>query len=275
MGKMWYITSVADNTSYWEHIMAKRTDDRMEQEVLGAYRAGLGAPTIRNELGVGLSTVYHILRRHGVAARKGTVRPRKFSAATETEIAKRYEDGESLSALAEELGCSSFLVRNIADRSGVAVRRRGGTPKRWGEDKVETIIERYENGASQQAIAAEFNTSQVTVSRILRTAGVYTGRRRKERHGNWKGIQVRLDPDDPYAVMRTQSGYVLEHRFVMAKHLGRPLTKHETVHHINGNKRDNRRENLQLRQGRHGRGEVLVCGDCGSHNVAYATLTED
>ena len=81
----------------------------------------------------------------------------------------------------------------------------------------------------------------------------------RENHPSWKGGKhikdgyiFLLDKDHPN---RNCMGYVAEHVLVMSKHLGRALIKGENVHHKNGQKDDNRIDNLELWSHSHSSGQ--------------------
>jgi hypothetical protein len=69
-------------------------------------------------------------------------------------------------------------------------------------------------------------------------------------HGYWC---INIPPSERHLTNGERK--VAEHRYVMAKHLGRALFPDEVVHHVNGDRTDNRLENLELWSTAHPKGQ--------------------
>lgn len=107
-------------------------------------------------------------------------------------------------------------------------------------------------------IRAKKNPEQLenTLKKMSRNNAKNMLGKKMEKSPSWKGgrITSKRDgyilvyaPNHPFAKSGgggNKGRYILEHRLVMEKILGRYLTPDEDVNHINGNKSDNRPENL-------------------------------
>jgi DNA-binding CsgD family transcriptional regulator len=198
-------------------------------------------------------------------------------------MVRLYGEGKSLREVAEHVGATYKTVSSHLRKQGVEIDpcRR---VSRYPLELEHEVVRLYQDRIGSTEIAKRLGlSSQTVVYSILKKHGV-------QAHGTTgtdRSVGTTYIDSDGYVVekvdkswlfygtMPGQGGngtWIRQHRKVMAEHLGRPLLRRETVHHIDGDRTNNTLENLQLRQSAHGPGVRLCCSDCGSTNVTAAPL---
>jgi len=119
------------------------------------------------------------------------------------------------------------------------------------------LVKYKEEKLSIPEIAKECEVTFMTIARWLDRFGIRKMKsfgisRRGQKAGYWKGGRYKDNTSGYVWVFNlehsscTKKGYVLEHRLVMEKFIGRYLKGNEIVHHKNKIKDDNRVENLEI-----------------------------
>lgn len=117
------------------------------------------------------------------------------------------------------------------------------------ENKILSICQLYKDGKSLRAIAFMHKVSHESIRQILLNHKIYYKYEPQQPHiGNTRTnntgyVQVFIGIGEPGA---NKSGWILEHRLIMAQHLGRPLQFWEIIHHNDRNKANNALSNLEI-----------------------------
>lgn len=174
----------------------------------------------------------------------------------------RFLNGESLRLIGISYGINHHHVAKIVQSFGIRTDKKI-------EIDIPAFLAEYEKVGSIEKAGKKFGIGTWAGTRIIKENGVVPFQDRKIKRQDDDGYVYWYDSK---SIHSHKSGRVLEHRYVMAEFLGRKLESSESVHHINGIRHDNRIENLQLRQGNHGKGAVYVCNSCGSNDITNKEL---
>lgn len=247
-------------------------EKHVERSIIKLYKAGKTYNEISELLNVGKTTIIRCLKRNDVELSGcGIIR---IDPEIKQGVIKAIESGIQIKDIQSKYNISYHMVKKILLEAGIKLP--GSGYKYLSQEVIDKVIELYNSHTSIEDIGKVVNRAYGTVNKIVdRYCIRHADVGKRESHSQWKGgriihgnyVLLRLSKEDPYFEMCNSSGYVMEHRYIMAKSLGRPLTRKETIHHIDGNTTNNDLSNLQLRQANHGKGQKYICCDCGSTNI--------
>ena len=194
-----------------------------EKDIVKRYLSGESSPQIAADYPVGYQTILRILKRNNVSpnikTRKRTDEQRKRLS---DSISLGYANGRQTPNKGKRMPDEQRLKLSIAKKKLVA---DGWLPGNTGKKM---------NYTPEHMAKLQENIKKAVKARKFRKVGD------KVVYGGYVSVYM---PDHPSA---NNVGYVHEHRIVAEKALGRKFKRHECVHHINGDKQDNRNENLLI-----------------------------
>lgn len=137
----------------------------------------------------------------------------------------------------------------------------GGAKAKEAEERIEGVCEHCGKEYRRARKPSGFLVGSREGRRFCSTQCHYAWQRDQDQLPHLPGFKSRHLRTDGYVDVRAvgargnRGEWYFEHRAVMEREIGRELFDHETVHHRNGNRADNRVENLELWSSRHGAGQ--------------------
>jgi DNA-binding CsgD family transcriptional regulator len=224
--------------------------------IIELQRAGLSAPEIARQLGVAPTTVsYHLERLSGISSRQdpgAPPEPAQSKARTRDGVAQLLADGLSRVEIARRLLISKQTVSYHARRLGSTIDERCARRYDWS-----AVQRYYDQGHSVRDCVRAFGFSSASWSEAVKR-GAITAR------PSATPIAELLVADTYRARNNVKLRLLKEglkqprcERCGLAEWNGAPLSL--ALHHINGDRLDNRLANLEL-----------LCPNCHSQTATYS-----
>lgn len=182
-------------------------------------------------------TIRKALRRFGIEPR-GHIKLSDVKT-TVDKVIDLYNKMHSTRMVSAETGFSKETVSKILKENGIKVLSKEDNAKYTWQNHTHPRIGKFGEDCPVFGNKMSPETREKMKPVWKRSAD----KRRKGTKKHSGGYMLIYCPKHPHA---DNCGYVLEHRLIMEFDLGRVLDKDEYVHHINGDKSDNRIENLKL-----------------------------
>lgn len=169
------------------------------------------------------------------------------------------QEKRGVAEIATLLVCSRRYVRTTLSDHGLYRPQRRSRP-RWGQGEIDLLRTLYiDKRLSIREIANTGVFPNRSETSLYGAASYHVARSRDERAEIARArivgkktitsegyVLTHIPRDDPYICMAYGGGTILEHRYVMAQTLGRPLVRSEVVHHRDHNRTNNAPANLSL-----------------------------
>lgn len=155
----------------------------------------------------------------------------------------------------------SIAIKKIWANPEYRAKQKVAMGEAWKDPKRKT---KRSKASKKMWSTAKYRKAQTAAVKKMWSDPEFRNKHVGPNNGRWKG--GRKKAPSGYIHVWIDGKYYREHRVVMEKHIGRKLTKQETVHHINGIRDDNRIENLELWTKNHGAGirvsDLKHCKTC-------------
>lgn len=264
----------------------RKIDNITGKEISEKYKEGKSLRVLGKEYGVSTMTIRKYVLENSVETRVDDF-ARIFKTKEQlNDLVEKWKSGMTQKELKDHFHCGWSGIKTGLRKAGIKAKYSRLERLRLSPNIEQKIENLWAEGTDAQTIAKIMKLDRATLCRWLENHGYKVEARRPTgpKSSGWRGgrridkngyILITLEKKDPYLpFMAMKNGQCFEHRYIMAKYLERPLSRYETVHHINCLRNDNRISNLQLRHGNHGVGGIFQCQDCGSLNISAIPLSE-